>query len=144
MACRRPPPPAPSSRRRRPRRPPPPAPVSRRRPHPPRGRRPGPPPPRAGRRRGSQRTPKRTAAEPAPFDLECRVPAGNQVVSVGRLVSERVLGPQSVSEWKTDGPIRVAGFNYGKFKQLARRDGDTGVDLEVYTNPGTPDIIHTI
>ncbi len=83
-------------------------------------------------------------AEPAPFDLEYRVPAGNQVVSVGRLVAERVLGPQSVSEWRTDGPVRVAGFNYGKFKRLARRDGDTGIDLEVYTNPGTPDIIRTI
>ena len=82
--------------------------------------------------------------EPAPFDLVYRVPAGNQVVSVGRLVSERVLGPQSVSEWKTDGAVRVAGFNYGKFKQLARRDDGTGVDLAVYTNPGTPDIIRTI
>jgi hypothetical protein len=83
-------------------------------------------------------------AEPAPFDLEYRVPAGNQVVSVGRLVSERVLGPQSVSVWKTDGAVRVAGFNYGKFKKLARRDVDTGIELEVYTNPGTPDIIRTI
>jgi hypothetical protein len=82
--------------------------------------------------------------EPAPFDLVYRVPAGNQVVSVGRLVSERVLGPQSVSEWKTDGAVRVAGFNYGKFKQLARRDDGTGVELAVYTNPGTPDIIRTI
>ncbi|HVR09577.1 MAG TPA: M1 family aminopeptidase [Thermoanaerobaculia bacterium] len=82
--------------------------------------------------------------EPAPFDLEYRVPAGNQVVSVGRLVSERSLGSQNVSEWKTDGAIRVAGFNYGKFKKLARRDADTGVDLEVYTNPGTPDIIRVI
>ncbi|HYL06714.1 MAG TPA: M1 family aminopeptidase [Thermoanaerobaculia bacterium] len=83
-------------------------------------------------------------ADPAPFDLEYRVPVGNQVVSVGRLVSERVLGPQSVSEWRTDGAIRVAGFNYGKFKQLARRDADSGVDLEVYTNPGTPDVIRII
>jgi hypothetical protein len=82
--------------------------------------------------------------EPAPFDLVYRVPAGNQVVSVGRLVSERVLGPQSVSEWRTDGAVRVAGFNYGKFKKLERRDDGTGVDLAVYTNPGTPDIIRTI
>jgi len=82
--------------------------------------------------------------EPAPFDLVYRVPAGNQVVSVGRLVSERVLGPQNVSEWRTDGAVRVAGFNYGKFKKLERRDDGTGVDLAVYTNPGTPDIIRTI
>lgn len=83
-------------------------------------------------------------AEPAPCDLVYRVPAGNQVVSVGRLVSERVLGPQDVSEWRTDGAVRVAGFNYGKFKKLERRDDGTGVELAVYTNPGTPDIIRTI
>ncbi len=82
--------------------------------------------------------------EPAPFDLLSRVPAGNQVVSVGRLVSERVLGPPNVSEWKTDGAVRVAGFNYGNFKKLERRDDGTGVDLAIYTNPGTPDIIRTI
>jgi hypothetical protein len=82
--------------------------------------------------------------EPAPFDLEYRVPAGSQVVSVGRLVSERVLGPQDVSEWRTDGAVRFAGFNYGKFKKLERRDDSSGVDLAVYTNPGTPDIIRTI
>jgi Peptidase family M1 domain len=82
--------------------------------------------------------------EPAPFDLVYRVPAGNQVVSVGRLVSERALGPQDVSEWRTDGAVRVAGFNYGKFKKVERRDDGTGVDLAVYTNPGTPDIIRTI
>lgn len=82
--------------------------------------------------------------EPAPFDLVYRVPAGNQVVSVGRRLSERVLGAQVVSEWRTDGPIRVAGFNYGKFKQLERHDDGSGIDLAVYTNPGTPDIIRTI
>jgi Peptidase family M1 domain len=66
------------------------------------------------------------------------------VVSVGRLVSERALGPQNVSEWRTDGAVRVAGFNYGKFKKLERHDEGSGVDLAVYTNPGTPDIIRTI
>jgi len=82
--------------------------------------------------------------EPARFDLTYRVPAGNQVVSVGRLVSARVLGRESVSEWKTDGPVRVAGFNYGQFKKLERHDEPSGVDLEVFTNPGTPDVIRTI
>jgi hypothetical protein len=83
-------------------------------------------------------------SDPAPFTLVYRVPAGNQVVSVGRPVSAQVLGGQSVSEWKTDGGVRVAGFNYGKFKRLERRDESSGIDVEVYTNPGTPDIIRTI
>jgi hypothetical protein len=81
--------------------------------------------------------------EPAAFDLAYRVPAGSQVVSVGRLVSSGQLGRESVSAWKS-GPIRVAGFNYGQFKKLSRRDDSTGIEVEVYTNPGTPDILRMI
>jgi hypothetical protein len=38
----------------------------------------------------------------------------------------------------------VAGFNYGQFKELARRDDGSGVDIEIYTNPGTPDVVRLI
>jgi hypothetical protein len=82
--------------------------------------------------------------EPSTFDLSYRVPAGNQVVSVGRQVDARAIGAQSASEWRSGGAIRVAGFNYGRFKMLARHDDASGMDIEVYTNPGTPDIIRTI
>jgi hypothetical protein len=82
--------------------------------------------------------------DPAPFDLTYRVPAGNQVVSVGRLVTSRQAGAQNVSEWRTDAGVRVAGFNYGQFKELERRDEASGIELQVFTNPGTPDIIRTI
>ena len=58
------------------------------------------------------------------FELTYRVPAGNEIVSVGRRVETRTEGSESVSVWQTDGRVRVAGFNYGKFKKLeqARRD----------------------
>ncbi len=82
--------------------------------------------------------------DPSTFDLAYRVPAGNQVVSVGREVSVHALGGQSASEWRTSGGVRVAGFNYGRFKMLERRDASSGMDIQVFTNPGTPDVIRTI
>ncbi|HSS44053.1 MAG TPA: M1 family aminopeptidase [Thermoanaerobaculia bacterium] len=80
----------------------------------------------------------------ATFDLTYRVPKGNEVVSVGKRVEDKTEGATHVSVWKAERPIRVAGFNYGKFKKLERDDKDSGVHVEVYTNPGTPDIVHQI
>jgi len=81
---------------------------------------------------------------PATFDLTYRIPKGNEVVSVGSRVDDRVDGDVRVSVWKSAQPIRVAGFNYGKFKKIELADPATGIRIEVYTNPGTPDAIAEI
>src|SRR5262249_20310479 len=78
------------------------------------------------------------------FDLTYRVPKGNEIVSVGKRVSDKTEGETHISVWKADRPIRVAGFNYGKFKKIERGDKDGGVQVEVYTNPGPPDIVREI
>jgi hypothetical protein len=83
-------------------------------------------------------------SDPADFELVYRVPPGSEIVSVGRQVESRTEGAQSVSTWKTDHPVQVAGFNYGKFKKTERTDEASGIQVEVYTNPGTPDIIREI
>ncbi|MFL6196768.1 MAG: M1 family aminopeptidase [Thermoanaerobaculia bacterium] len=83
-------------------------------------------------------------SDPAAFDLTYRVPAGNDIISVGKKLEERTEGKQTVSHWRTDMPVQVAGFNYGKFKATERRDETSGIDVQVYTNPGTPDIIRRI
>jgi hypothetical protein len=80
----------------------------------------------------------------ATFDLTYRVPAGNEIVSVGTRLEERTEGKQHVSRWTTGHPVQVAGFNYGKFKKLDRQDEYSKIDLTVFTNPGTPDIIRQI
>ena len=85
-----------------------------------------------------------TFTDPAVFELTYRVPAGNDIVSVGRQVEARTEGKENVSVWRTDGPVRVAGFNYGRFKKLARKDGPSGLEIAVYTNPGTPDALRAI
>ncbi len=83
-------------------------------------------------------------ADPATFELTYRVPAGNEIISVGRQLEAKDEGTQSVSKWKTDHPVQVAGFNYGKFKKFEKQDEYSKVAVGVFTNPGTPNIIREI
>ena len=80
----------------------------------------------------------------ATFQLTFRIPQKLQVVSIGNEVDSKVEGDQRVSVWKSETPVRVAGFNYGKFKKLSQADKDSGMSVDVYTNPGTPDIVRMI
>jgi hypothetical protein len=83
-------------------------------------------------------------SDPALFDLTYRVPAGNQIISVGTRLDEKAEGRESVSHWKTEQPVQVAGFNYGKFKETNKQDELSKIDVQVFTNPGTPDAIKQI
>ena len=82
--------------------------------------------------------------DPATFTLTYRVPAGNEIISVGNPVETRAEGKQAVSVWKAETPIQVAGFNYGRFKKHAKKDEISGIEVEVWTNPGTPDVVRAI
>jgi hypothetical protein len=74
--------------------------------------------------------------DPATFDIRYSVPAGNEVISVGRRVESRPDGGNTLYRFRAEQPIRVAGFNYGRFRKLSRTDA--GIELSVYTNPGRP------
>jgi aminopeptidase N len=74
----------------------------------------------------------------ATYDLKFRVPKRYTLVSVGKLVSESKDGDAAVSEWKSDVPISVAGFNYGEFKKKKVSDELAKYDLEVYTTQNVP------
>ncbi|HEV7920976.1 MAG TPA: M1 family aminopeptidase [Thermoanaerobaculia bacterium] len=80
----------------------------------------------------------------ADYELRFRVPRRNQIVAVGREVEDRVEGEQRVSVWRSEHPLRVAGFNYGRFEKISGSDPESGVAIDVYTNPGTPDVIRKI
>jgi hypothetical protein len=79
-------------------------------------------------------------SDPAKFELVYRIPAGFEVVSVGQKVEERTEGKQRISVWRTEGPVQVAGFNYGKFQRLARKDDVSGIQVEVFTGDDHPDL----
>ena len=47
-----------------------------------------------------------------------------------------------VTEWKSDVPLAVAGFNYGEFKKKERTDEQTKYDVEAYATSEVPDYLH--
>lgn len=73
------------------------------------------------------------------YDLQFEVPENREVVAIGDRVSNEANGNTRTSIWKVDTPVKVAGFNYGEFRMLERRDDATGIKIEVFTNPGIPD-----
>jgi hypothetical protein len=85
-----------------------------------------------------------TFEDTATFDLTFHIPQKMQIVAVGEEVSNTVSGNDRIAVWKAAVPLRVAGFNYGKFKKLSQSDKESGFTVDVYTNPGTPDIIREI
>ncbi|HEY6140516.1 MAG TPA: M1 family aminopeptidase [Thermoanaerobaculia bacterium] len=85
-----------------------------------------------------------TFTDLATYDLTYRFPKAYQVVSVGDPTGDTVSGDQRVMTFKAAQPIRVAGFNVGKFRKISKTDKDSGLTVDVFTNSGTPDIIKEI
>ena len=81
--------------------------------------------------------------QPADFRLTFRLPLNgrNQIVAVGVESENKVEGGQRVSIWTSTHALRVAGFNYGNFKKMVQTDDQSGMTVEVYTNPGEPDLL---
>ena len=75
----------------------------------------------------------------ATFDITFHSPKRLTLVGVGKLASEQKDGDETVSEWKSDEPLPVAGFNYGDFKKKERVDDATHYTLEAYATTNPPD-----
>ncbi|HYC91418.1 MAG TPA: M1 family aminopeptidase [Thermoanaerobaculia bacterium] len=80
----------------------------------------------------------------ATYEMRFDTPQKFQIVGVGAETENRVEGERRIATWKSSDPLRVAGFNYGKFRKLTQTDKDSGLTFEVYTNPGEPDILRQI
>ena len=74
----------------------------------------------------------------ATFDLIFKVPKRFTVVGVGKLVKEWREGGFAASEWVSDVPLAVAGFNYGEYKKKQRDDPESKYDLEAYATTEVP------
>ncbi len=85
-----------------------------------------------------------TFTQLATYDLTYHYPKALQIISVGDQTEDKADGDLKMTSFKTAEPVRVAGFNFGKFKKLSKTDKDTGLTVDVYTNPGTPNIIKEI
>jgi hypothetical protein len=77
----------------------------------------------------------------ATYDLVFRVPKDLVLVSVGKPVGQSRENDFDVTEWKSDVPLAVAGFNYGEFKKKQRTDSTTNYELESYATREVPDYL---
>ncbi len=83
----------------------------------------------------------------ATYHMLFHVPKGLQVIATGTKVNETNEGKTTVSEWKTDVPLPVAGFNLGDFMM---KEGSvpypTGGSISVaaFANKNAPDILGAI
>ena len=83
----------------------------------------------------------------ASYHMLFHVPKGLQLIATGDKVNESTDGKITTSEWKTDVPLPVAGFNLGDFTMEEgsvqyKTGGSLSVDAFANTNP--PDIFNAI
>jgi len=77
----------------------------------------------------------------ATFDLIFKVPKRYTVVGVGRLAKQWREGDFAVTEWVSDVPLAVAGFNYGEYKMKERDDPNGKFGFEAYATTDVPDYL---
>jgi hypothetical protein len=78
----------------------------------------------------------------ASYDMTFRIPKGMQIAATGSKVSESVEGNRSVSVWKSEVPITVAGFNFGSFKEETAPIEKPPMTVESYANTAPPDMVN--
>ncbi len=75
----------------------------------------------------------------ATFDLTFKVPNRYTLVGVGKLVKSWREGDFAASQWVSEVPLAVAGFNYGVFKKKEIDDAESKYLIEGYATVDLPD-----
>src|SRR5262249_7400115 len=88
--------------------------------------------------------PNTTFGDYAQYHMLLRIPKRLRMVASGTPLRDFDEGSQNISEWKTDVPQAVAGFNFGKFRREQVRLEKEGYLVESYANEVEPDIIKNI
>ena len=77
----------------------------------------------------------------ATYNLTFKVPKQYTLVGVGKLVKEWREDDYAASQWVSDVPLAVAGFNYGLYKKKAVHDNESKYDIETYATSDVPDYL---
>ncbi|HUK43250.1 MAG TPA: M1 family aminopeptidase, partial [Candidatus Bathyarchaeia archaeon] len=72
------------------------------------------------------------------YDMTFRIPKGMKMAATGNLVSESTQGGLNVTVWKSEVPLAVAGFNFGKFKVVEAKLDKPAMDVLSYANEDPP------
>jgi hypothetical protein len=77
----------------------------------------------------------------ARYDLIFKVPKQYTLVGVGKLSRQWTEQDFACTEWSSETPLAVAGFNYGEFKKKQITDAATGTQIEGYAASEAPDYL---
>ncbi|HSA93023.1 MAG TPA: M1 family aminopeptidase [Terriglobales bacterium] len=80
----------------------------------------------------------------ASYELTFRVPKAMQTAATGTLLREYAEGDQNITEWRSEVPEAVAGFNFGSFKRKEVKLEKEGYVVEAYANTVQPDWVRSI
>jgi len=78
------------------------------------------------------------------FDLTFRIPRGMKIAATGALVSEKEDGDHNITVWKSEVPLTVAGFNFGKFKLQEAKTNNPVYDVQSYANEQSPNWVEQL
>jgi len=77
----------------------------------------------------------------ATYEMTFRVPKGMTMVATGKLLKKIDEGNETITEWTSEIPQAVAGFNFGNFKREEGKPFKQPYLLETFANPNPPDVI---
>ncbi len=77
----------------------------------------------------------------AKYDMTFRVPKGMTMVATGKMLKKVDEGNETITEWTSEIPQAVAGFNFGNFKREEGKPFKQPYLLETFANPNPPDMI---
>lgn len=80
----------------------------------------------------------------ATYEMTIRTPKGLTMVATGQPVSQSDEKDQTITTWKSEVPLAVAGFNYGKFKSNAVTDEKLKYRIETYANRELPEYLRAL
>jgi hypothetical protein len=75
------------------------------------------------------------------YQLTFRIPKGMQIAATGKMISESTEADHAVSVWKSEVPLTVAGFNFGKFKREEGKLEKYGYTVQSFANQEPPEWI---
>lgn len=77
----------------------------------------------------------------ATYDMTFHVPKGMTMVATGKLLKKVDEGNETITQWTSEIPQTVAGFNFGNFKRDEGKPLKQPYLLETFANPNPPDVI---
>jgi hypothetical protein len=79
------------------------------------------------------------------YEMTFHIPKGMKIAATGKRLKETEEGDENVTEWDSEVPQAVAGFNFGKFKRAESKPfRETAYLLETYANPEPPAFLNAL